>query len=42
MTDSNQNAPKAPQTAVAGENNPGQKPANDGGNKPAEKPAEQK
>ncbi|EKS30273.1 hypothetical protein [Afipia felis] len=42
MTDSNQNAPTAPQTAAPGDNKPGQKQDNDGGNKPTQKPAEQK
>jgi hypothetical protein len=41
MTDSNQNAPKAPQTVAPGENKPGQQQDN-GGNKPTEKPTEQK
>jgi len=41
MINSNQNAPKASQTLAQGENKPGQQQDN-GGNKPAEKPAEQK
>jgi hypothetical protein len=41
MTDTTQNEPKAPPTVAPGESKPGQQQDN-GGNKPSEKPAEQK